>query len=151
MNDEIGDYGRGWAFCKGGGVRNGGSLPALGGDLREWVYGYAAALADVDPMGDEHASIESALRADGIEGDLLERVLQEAEAIEQKEGEEWFRWPGVPVRHSAQALADRDKRLASFAGLLDGDTGTGATKAAIEQIQADLPRIFGGAVNDEMG
>ncbi len=125
MSDDIGDYGWGWAFLKGGGVPGGAKLPDAGANLREWIKGYAAALAEDDPIGDAAASIEAALRNDGVEGDLLERLLLTAEGIERRgedgggSGEGFCRWPVVPVRHSVQALHGRDARAASFAGLLD--------------------------------
>lgn len=120
MSDDIHDYGLGWAFLKGGGMPGGCLLPDAGGDLREWIKGYAAALADYDPTGDA-ASIEAALRNDGVEGDLLEKLLLAAEAELADESGEWIRWPSVPVRHSVDAVHARDERIAEFSGLLDDE------------------------------
>lgn len=116
MIDEVGDYGRGFAFMRLGG----GSLPDPGADLREWMKGYVAALADEDPEG-SCPSIEAALRGDGVAGDILEKLLNAGEAIERGDDDDggFIRWPACPVRHSVQALADRDERLARNAGLLD--------------------------------
>lgn len=116
---DINDYGFGWAFYKSGGIQGGGKLPEAGVNLREWIGGYAAALADYDPTGDA-PSIEAALRTDGVTGELLERLLQAAESIEQggEDGGEFVRWPGIPVRHSITAEHERDYRIARNSGLL---------------------------------
>ena len=114
---EINAYGRGWAFLVGGGVFEGPPPPGPGEDLREWMHGYCAALADDDPEG-AAVSIEAALRADGIEaGALLEQLLQAAEAIEQGDGcgDEFCRWPACPVRTTPDAVALRDARIGQTA------------------------------------
>lgn len=116
MENESGAYGRGWAFLVGGGVLGSCAAPTLDDDLSEWVHGYCAALADDDPEGNT-VSIEAALRADGIKGELLERLLMAAEAIERGDdcAREFCRWPGIPVRTSAETVAARDARIGQTA------------------------------------
>jgi len=91
-------YGEGWAFYKRGGVRGGEPLPALDDplDLLEWMKGFGAAMADYDLDG-RYSSIQAALLHCGVDGDLLEDLLQAAEVI--RDGEEWHRWPADrPIR-----------------------------------------------------
>ena len=45
-------------------------------------------------MDQQHPTIQAALLHCGIDADLLEEVLQAAEAV----ADEWCRWPSVPVR-----------------------------------------------------
>lgn len=94
--DEL--YGEGWAFYKHGGVRDGAGIPALDDplDLVEWMKGFGAAMAYYDLDG-LHPSIQAALLDHGIDGDLLEELLQAAELI--LDGEDWCRWPSDrPIR-----------------------------------------------------
>lgn len=94
--DEL--FGRGWAFFTGGGSRNGSSLPALDDplDLLEWMKGFGAAMADYDLDG-RYPSVQAALLDCGVDGDLLEDLLQATEVI--RDGEEWHRWPADrPIR-----------------------------------------------------
>jgi hypothetical protein len=116
MNDEICAYGRGWAFLVGGGIECGLPVPTTSADLREWIKGYAAALADDDPAG-YCPSIEAALRADGIEGDTLEKLLLAAESIEQGDDcrREFCRWPACPVRTTPDAWRGRNERMGQVA------------------------------------
>jgi hypothetical protein len=96
MEDE--NFGDGWCFFKRGGVRGGAPVPALGDplDLVEWMKGFGAAMADYDPDG-RYPSIRAALLDCGIDGDLLEELLEAAEVI--RDGEEWCRWPtDRPIR-----------------------------------------------------
>lgn len=92
-------FGKGWAFFVGGGggTRKGDPLPAYDDPLAtiEWMKGFAAALADCDLFG-HYPSIEAALVDFGITGELLEELLSACEVI--RDGEEWCRWPSVPVR-----------------------------------------------------
>lgn len=82
-NNEVSDYGRGWAFSKGGGMPGGAwFLPEENTNLREWTLGYGAALVD-SGTSDGFASLEAALRTDGVHGGLLARLLAEAESIKQ--------------------------------------------------------------------
>lgn len=117
-NYEIGDYERGWAFAKSAGRA---LLPESGADICEWIMGYGAALADMDPQG-ECPSIEASLKLDGVAGEPLELLLVAAEKVERGEvGEGFIRWPGIPVRQTSEALAERDYRLARNASLLDDE------------------------------
>jgi hypothetical protein len=120
MNAEA-QFGDGVAFYKSSG-RSDKFVPPLGENLREWVHGYAAALADYDPMGD-CSSIKAALRNDGIEGETLESLLQVAEAIERGNDctSEFLpvTWRSGPARHSVEVMYKQDERLASFKGLID--------------------------------
>jgi hypothetical protein len=114
-------FGNGFAFYKGAG-KSDRLLPFHGEDHREWIKGFCMAMADYD-LEQEDPTIQAALLNLGIDGDLLEDLLQAAESI--ADSDEWCRWPSVPVR------------------------GWGETKAAIKRLRADLPRIFV-AANDEV-
>jgi hypothetical protein len=121
-NDEISAYAMGWATCKGGPSRAD-WIPATDDDeetRREWVKGYAAALADIDPWG-EQVSIEAALKSDGLSGAALEALLIAGETLERGEGwgDNFTRWPAAAVRHSAAALDERDRRILKNKGLWD--------------------------------
>jgi hypothetical protein len=94
--DEL--FAEGWSFFKRGGVRDGASVPALNDplDLVEWMKGFGAAMADYD-LESRYPSIQEALLDHGIDGDLLEELLEAAEVI--RDGEEWHRWPADrPIR-----------------------------------------------------
>ena len=85
----------GWAFYKGKGEPRE-FLPPLD-ECLEWIKGYAAAQADYDlEPCHEHGSIEASLVDHRVEGDLLESCLMAAEEV--LNGDEWTRWPSVPVR-----------------------------------------------------
>ena len=85
----------GWAFYRGNGESRD-FLPPVD-DCFEWIKGYAAAQADYDlePFR-EHGSIEDSLVDHRVTGVLLESCLMAAENV--LEGDEWTRWPSVPVR-----------------------------------------------------
>ncbi len=85
-------FGNGWAFYKRGGVHGGAPVPTLDDplDLIEWLNGFAAALAD-DDLDGEYPSIQAALLDCGIEGELIEELLEAAEVIH--DSGEWCRWP----------------------------------------------------------
>jgi hypothetical protein len=90
----------GWAFYNGNG-KTARFLPPPSGCC-EWIKGYCAALADYDLESWQiHPSIQAALVQHGIDGDLLEACLLSAEAVIA--GEEWCRWPSVPVREWSAA------------------------------------------------
>ena len=109
-------WAEGWAFYKGSGKPDK-YLPPTD-DCGEWIKGYAAAMADYDPIGDCQ-SIEASLRTDGIDGERLESLLAAAEALESSDSGEWMRWPSIPARQSAEALDERDKRILNYKGLFD--------------------------------
>jgi hypothetical protein len=112
IEDGTGAYERGRAFLVEGGVPGGCVVPILGEDLPGWMCGYVAALTEDDPDG-ACVSIEAALRADGIEGKRLDQRLRVAEDLERSgdADREFCRWPALPVRTSAEAVAARDARL----------------------------------------
>lgn len=60
-------------------------------ELRDWLKGFCAAMADYD-LDDRHPSIQAALLDYGIDCDLLE----ECQAILEEDS--FNRWPAVPVR-----------------------------------------------------
>lgn len=66
------------------------------------MKGYGTAMADYG-MAEGVGCIQDALARHGIAGGLLEACLQAAEAV--LEGDDWVRWPFVPVR----AKRPRDK------------------------------------------
>jgi hypothetical protein len=92
MSDKSWSYG--WTFYKTGRI---GKPPADidPTELRDWVKGFCAAMADYGLDGG-HPSIQAALLHCGIDGDLLEECLQTAEAILNETA--FNRWPSVPVR-----------------------------------------------------
>jgi hypothetical protein len=92
MSDTSWSYG--WTFYKTGRT---GKPPADidPSELRDWLKGFCAAMADYDLDG-KHPSIQAALLHGGIDGDLLEECLQAAEMILQETT--FNRWPAVPVR-----------------------------------------------------
>lgn len=112
-------YGHGWAYYLSD-RRPPELLPGLhqGPELVEWIKGYAAALANCDLIGD-CPSIESSLRTDGIGGEILERLLTAAEILVSADSGEWMRWPSIPVRYTAEALEERDKRILRAKGFDD--------------------------------
>jgi hypothetical protein len=92
MSDTSWSYG--WTFFKTG--RTGKPPADIGtAELRDWLKGFCAAMADYD-LECRHPSIQAALLHYGIDGDLLETCLQTAESI--FEDATFNRWPGVPVR-----------------------------------------------------
>jgi hypothetical protein len=92
MSDTSWSYG--WAFYKTGRT---GKPPADidTAELRDWVKGFCASMADYD-LDTPHPSIQAALLHYGIDDDLLETCLQTAEAILEENS--FNRWPSVPVR-----------------------------------------------------
>jgi hypothetical protein len=92
MSDTSWSYG--WTFYKTGRT---GKPPADidPAELRDWLKGFCAAMADYD-LDDRHPSIQAALLHCGIDGDLLEACLQAADAILEENS--FNRWPSVPVR-----------------------------------------------------
>ena len=92
--DDTQRFADGFAFYKGGG-HNANLIPPEGEDHSEWIKGFCCAMADYDPERID-PSIQAALLHRGICSDLLEDMLQAAEAV--MAGEEWCRWPAVPVR-----------------------------------------------------
>jgi hypothetical protein len=101
----------GWAFYKGNGKPDN-LLPPID-DTGEWIKGYAAAQADYDlePFR-EHQSIEASLADHGISGDLLESCLVSAESA--LSGDEWCRWPSVPVRKKDELKDTHPSRCISW-------------------------------------
>ncbi|MGR8951132.1 MAG: hypothetical protein ACU83V_01760 [Gammaproteobacteria bacterium] len=68
-----------WAFYKTG--RTGKPPADVDPDeLKDWMKGFGAAMADDDLSG-RHPSVQAALLHYGIDGDLLETCLQTAEII----------------------------------------------------------------------
>lgn len=104
MNVEIDNYGLGWAFFCGGGVKGGSFLPLLTDDLEEWVKGFMAAQADYDVEPQEFNSIESALIGNGVSGELLSKLLESSEKAFNSD--EWLRLPSVPLRGKAKSKAN---------------------------------------------
>jgi hypothetical protein len=100
----------GWAFYKTGRI---GKPPADIGlaELRDWLKGFCAAMADYDLDGG-HPSIQTALLHCRIDGDLLEECLQTAEAILSEAA--FNRWPSVPVR----GFGGGDLRIGPFVAVL---------------------------------
>jgi len=92
MSDTSWSYG--WTFFKTGrtGKPPAGIEPA---ELRDWLKGFCAAMADYD-LDCRHPSIQAALLHYGIDGDLLEECLQAAETIFEEDA--FNRWPSVPLR-----------------------------------------------------
>jgi hypothetical protein len=92
MSDMSWSYG--WTFYKTGrtGKPPAGIDPA---DLRDWIKGFGAAMADND-LECRHPSIQAALLHCGIDGDLLEECLRTAETILDEHA--FNRWPSVPLR-----------------------------------------------------
>jgi hypothetical protein len=92
MSDTSWSYG--WTFYKTGRT---GKPPADidPAELRDWLKGFCAAMADYGLDGG-HPSIQAALLHSGIDGDLLEDCLQAAETILAEDS--FNRWPSVPVR-----------------------------------------------------
>lgn len=86
------DFSLGWAFYKTNDARQ---LPADDVDFCEWIQGFCAAQIEYD-VGGEYATIESALRDFGVDGDLLSRVLDAADDVLKRN--DWIRWPSVPTR-----------------------------------------------------
>jgi hypothetical protein len=75
-------YGDGWTFFISGGDAGFRSDPAWTDEaLRQWLAGFAAALADYGFGGKGHASIEESLTAHGVTGTLLARLLVAAESV----------------------------------------------------------------------
>jgi hypothetical protein len=87
MSDTSWSYG--WTFFK---IGHTGKPPA---ELRDWLKGFCAAMADYD-LECWHPSIQAALLHYGIDADQLEDCLQTAEAI--LEDATFNRWPSVPLR-----------------------------------------------------
>jgi hypothetical protein len=87
-------FGDGFAFYRGDG-KSDRLLPAPGEDYREWIKGFCCAMADED-LDHEDPTIQTALLHMGIDGDLLEELLQAAEAVVNDD--KWCRWPSVPIR-----------------------------------------------------
>lgn len=95
MDNEEKSWADGWVFYKSA-DNSGHYLPTLD-NCAEWIKGFAAALADYDLMH-ESPSIQTALLNQGISGDLLNACLNSADAVVA--GDDWCRWPSVPVRDS---------------------------------------------------
>jgi hypothetical protein len=92
MSDTSWSYG--WTFFKTGRT----SKPPADIDpseLRDWLKGFCAAMADYD-LDNPHPSIQAALLHYGIDDDLLEECLQIAETILEEAA--FNRWPSVPLR-----------------------------------------------------
>lgn len=106
MNEEQSAeiYGHGWAYYLSD-KRPAEFAPGhhQGAELVEWVKGFTAAMADNDlePWRIHH-TIQLALLDCGVAGDLLEVCLQAAEVA--LAGDEWCRWPSVPVRGLADEV-----------------------------------------------
>lgn len=102
--DEGGAFGQGWAFFK-----CCGDSPEPSGDcdLREWMRGFCAAMAEYDQG--EHGAVELALRDLGIGADLLAACLDAAG--EARAGGEWCRWPPVPIRADLAGQPDTGRIL----------------------------------------
>jgi len=99
--EEEKSWANGWVFYKSG-DNLGQYLPTVE-NCAEWIRGFAAALADYDLM-QENASIQAALLNQGISGDLLDACLNAADTVVAVmafvPGDNWRRWPSVPVRDS---------------------------------------------------
>jgi hypothetical protein len=108
MSDTSWSYG--WTFYKTGRT---GKPPADidSAELRDWLKGFCAAMAD-DDLDGRHPSIQAALLHCGIDGDLLEECLQTADAILNEAA--FNRWPSVPVR----GFGDGNLRMGPFVVVL---------------------------------
>jgi hypothetical protein len=108
MSDTSWSYG--WTFYKTG---RSGKPPADidQAELRDWVKGFCAAMADYGLDGG-HPSIQAALLDYGIDGDLLDECLQAAEAILNEAA--FTRWPAVAVR----GFGDGNLRMGPFVVVL---------------------------------
>lgn len=104
-------YGHGWAYYLSGN-RPQEYAPWLhqGEELAEWMKGFAAAMADNDlEPWRLHPTIQCALLDCGIDGDELEDCLKATEAA--LAGNEWCRWPSVPVRGYGPGVATHGGRI----------------------------------------
>lgn len=95
--EEIGSFGLGWAFYKSNGSKT--SYPNKDTNSIEWIKGFCAAMADYEEF-DGHTSISTALKHYAIDDNTLEEQLKAAE--EALQGDEWMRWPSVPVREAGK-------------------------------------------------
>jgi outer membrane biogenesis lipoprotein LolB len=100
IDNEINDYGLGWAFFNTYGVKGGCFLPLETDNLVEWIKGFMAAQADYD-LPQEYRSVEAALIDNGAEGVLLVKLLEAADTA-LLPSDEWLRLPSVPVRGRAK-------------------------------------------------
>jgi hypothetical protein len=109
-------FAAGFAFYRSG-RRSERLLPAEGEtDLAGWIKGFCCAMADDDTEG-ENPTVQMALLARGIDGDLLADLVDAAEAVAS--GDEWCRWPSVPVRGwGGKVIGGAD-----WPGAGDGDGG----------------------------
>jgi len=110
-------YGQGWAYytCENHPPEYG-PWRHQGAELVEWMKGFCAAIADYDPElkpYQRHPTLQLALLDSVIIGDKLNDCLKAAEVA--LDGEEWCRWPSVPVR----GLGPSDKAGPVFYDLLE--------------------------------